>query len=167
MYYDYNGNEIEDLEMDNMRRDSREEQRQLTVTFDEARAFLYISDNFGGNIDLNPKQAMELLDFLLQKAEDIRGYITPEDIAQGYLDTAIGQDCPMCPKGDNGHHQYQIKQGCYVEGKPSCEWCARTEEVWGQWQDENAIESVPISGWPPSAQETVHYQEIMAKPDEF
>jgi hypothetical protein len=88
MYYDYNGNEIEDLEMDNMRRDSRDEQRQgkLTIIFDEARAFLYIADNFGGNIDLNPKQAMELLDFLLQNAKDIRGYITPEDAAQSMLD---------------------------------------------------------------------------------
>lgn len=28
MYYDYNGNEIEDLEMDNMRRDAREEERE-------------------------------------------------------------------------------------------------------------------------------------------
>ena len=79
----------------------------------------------------------------------------------------VGQDCPHCPKGDNGHHQYKIEEGCYVDGKPSCEWCARTEEVWGQWQDENAIESVPVPGWPPSAQETVYYQQIMAKPDEF
>jgi hypothetical protein len=30
MYYDYNGNEIEDLEMDNMRRDAREDRMNRT-----------------------------------------------------------------------------------------------------------------------------------------
>src|SRR5437879_2221266 len=48
--------------------------KEFTFLFDEGRAYLYIADNFGGNVDLNPQQAIELMDFLLLHAEDIRGY---------------------------------------------------------------------------------------------
>lgn len=63
----------------------------MKLLFDEARAFLYIADNFGGNIDLNPKQAMELLDFLLEKAEDIREYIQDDD-----CDHTCNCVCSLC-----------------------------------------------------------------------
>ena len=52
----------------------------MEILFDEARAYLYISVGLGRSIDLNPKQALELMDFLLQRAEDIRGYTLVEQM---------------------------------------------------------------------------------------
>jgi hypothetical protein len=72
----------------------------------------------------------------LEEAE--RLYQAEQDMRA--LDQAVGQDCPHCPKGDNGYHQYKIKSGCFVKGVPSCEWCAYTEEIWQNYQDgENGV----------------------------
>jgi hypothetical protein len=69
---------------------------QMIKFFDEARAYLYVSDNFGGNIDLKPQQAMELLDFLLQNAEDIRGYIQSNAGSDTDCDNDRNCICPLC-----------------------------------------------------------------------
>jgi hypothetical protein len=63
--------------------------------------------------------------------EPVKVYIAPwSDAKEGdKLNTEIGQDCSLCPPGDNGYHQYKIKAGCFVKGHPSCEECASAEEL--------------------------------------
>jgi hypothetical protein len=39
---------------------------------------LHIADNFGGSVQLNPVQAMDLMDFLLRHAERIRKYMSTD-----------------------------------------------------------------------------------------
>jgi hypothetical protein len=55
-------------------------------------------------------------------------------------------------------------------------WARRAAEGHEPWHDHSPTcncpeccgdEPEPVPGWPPSAQETVYYQEVMAKPDEF
>ncbi len=41
------------------------------------------------------------------------------------LNTAIGEDCSLCPE----ESQYKIKAGCFVKGRPCCQWCAHTDEL--------------------------------------
>jgi hypothetical protein len=98
----------------------------MKVLFDEARAFLYISDNFGGNIDLNPKQALELMDFLLREAETIRGYTLVEEMAEAEqemqaLDTSVDPD-GLDKEGQQAWNEYQRPEAIEPVKHWATEW---------------------------------------------
>jgi hypothetical protein len=54
--------------------------KNFTITFPEQQGMLNISDNFGGSVQLNPVQAMDLMDFLLRHAERIRKHMSTDAI---------------------------------------------------------------------------------------
>jgi hypothetical protein len=74
------------------------------------------------------------------------------------LDTAVDLD-GLDAQGQEAWDELQKPEAI----EPLCEGCHRTEEmcICGGVPDET------VPGWPPSAQETVRYQEVMARPDEF
>lgn len=41
---------------------------------------LHIADNLGGSVQINPVQAMDLMDFLLRHAERIRACMSTDDV---------------------------------------------------------------------------------------
>lgn len=67
----------------------------------------------------------------MEEGHECGEYIVPwSDAREGdKLNTEPGQDCSLCPPGDNGHHQYKIKAGCFVRDVPCCEDCAATYEM--------------------------------------
>lgn len=56
--------------------------KNFTITFPLEQGMLNISDNFGGSVQLNPVQAMDLMDFLLRRAETIRRCMSTDAIEE-------------------------------------------------------------------------------------
>jgi hypothetical protein len=71
------------------------------------------------------EQFMQTLDSQLNEEQD--EYLVPWSNAKASdkLNTAIGDDCSLCPE----ESQYKIKAGCFVKGRPCCQWCAHTDEL--------------------------------------
>jgi hypothetical protein len=56
--------------------------QNFIITFPE-QGMLSIQDNAGNTVLLNPKQAIDLMDFLLKYAELIRGYMSTDELEVG------------------------------------------------------------------------------------
>lgn len=56
--------------------------KNFTITFPLEQGMLHISDKFGGAVQINPVQAMDLMDFLLRHAERIRGHMSTDAIEE-------------------------------------------------------------------------------------
>ena len=56
--------------------------KNFIITFPESKGMLNIADNFGDSVQLNPVQAMDLMDFLLRHAEHIRACMSTDDVEE-------------------------------------------------------------------------------------
>jgi hypothetical protein len=76
--------------------------QNFTITFPESKGVLHIQDNFGGAIQLNPVQAMDLMDFLLRHAERIRGHMSTDALETAAWESFQRQNAIECICGVPG-----------------------------------------------------------------
>lgn len=72
--------------------------QNFTISFPESDGTLVIQDNAGGSVQLNPVQAMDLMDFLLRKAEVIRGHMRADAIEERAWNEFLKQNA-ICSMG--------------------------------------------------------------------
>lgn len=74
----------------------------FTISFPESKGMLSIQDSIGGSIQLNPVQAMDLMDFLLRKAEMIRACMSTDALETAAWESFQRQNAIECVCGLEG-----------------------------------------------------------------
>jgi hypothetical protein len=70
--------------------------------------------------------------------------------------------CHGCPTNAEFHAERDVAHRVQHAWTAEQQLQRLEEYIWKKYQSKQGT-----PGWPPTAQETVHYQEVMSKPDEF